>query len=88
MKLQIDLPDELATRLQSRAEEAGVSVDVLVRDGVQRVLDDEYREKTEEEILASIRRGILDAKAGRTRPIAELWAELDEIDRQWEAGEL
>lgn len=50
-------------------ENSRVEVIVLVPEAIERDEDDEPKEK----ILESLRQSLQDAKAGKTRPIAELW---------------
>ncbi|XGV99559.1 MAG: hypothetical protein ACAF41_11550 [Leptolyngbya sp. BL-A-14] len=50
-----------------------VEVIVLVPDSVEQDEDDEPKAK----ILESLRQSLQDAKAGRTRPVSELWNSVD-----------
>jgi hypothetical protein len=57
----------------------GQTTDVLVPLSVWEALVESstVEDPDPEAIAASIERGLLDLKAGRTKPVAELWASLD-----------
>ncbi len=58
---------------------AGQTTDVLVPLAVWEALLENYdlENPDPESIAASLHRGLEDIKAGRTKPLAELWASLD-----------
>jgi hypothetical protein len=58
---------------------AGQTTDVLVPLAVWEALLENYEleDPDPEAIAASLHRGLEDIKAGRTKPLAELWASLD-----------
>ena len=75
-ELTLHLPDDVLERLQGEARHLNVSVDRVISTAIERYLSDDDDEPTEEEILESIRAGMLDALAGRVRPAREVMAEL------------
>lgn len=58
---------------------AGQTTDVLVPLAVWEALLENYEleDPDPESIATSLHRGLEDIKAGRTKPLAELWASLD-----------
>lgn len=79
--LTIEISDETFSQLKALADDAQISVNHLVNNLIQASLIDES-EPTEEEILQSIHRGMIQALNGEGRPAREV---LDEIDREYEA---
>ncbi|MBW4582221.1 MAG: hypothetical protein KME42_21865 [Tildeniella nuda ZEHNDER 1965/U140] len=65
---QLALDTPLVTNQNSRVE-----VIVLISEATESDEDDEPKAK----ILESLRQSLQDAKAGKTRPISELWDSLD-----------
>ncbi len=65
---QLALDTPLVVNQNSRVE-----VIVLIPEATESDADDEPQEK----ILESLRQSLQDAKAGRTRPVSELWDSLD-----------
>ncbi|MDX2076369.1 MAG: hypothetical protein SFZ02_08045 [bacterium] len=80
--LTIEIPDETFAQLKALADDAQLSVNHLVKNMIQANLLDDDDKPTEEEILQSIRRGMIQALNGEGRPAREV---LDEIDREYEA---
>jgi predicted transcriptional regulator len=79
--LTIEISDETFTQLKALADDAQISVNLLVNNMIQSNLVDDD-EPSDEEILQSIRRGMIQALNGEGRPAREV---LDEIDREYEA---
>jgi predicted transcriptional regulator len=77
--LTIHIPDEMFERLKSLADAENVSIEQVVINSIHDLTDDE---PTHAEILASIRKGMIQALNGEGRPAR---AVLDEIDREYEA---
>jgi len=75
--LTIEISDETYAELKAPADDAQMSVHHLVRNMIQANLLDEDDEPTDEEILQSIRRGMIQALNGEGRPARDV---LDEID--------
>lgn len=73
---KIEVPGEINEASQLILDESleeikpqKVEIDIWFRDDE----DEEYRERTKEEILDGIREGFRDCLTGNTRPIEELW---------------
>ncbi|MCL4256416.1 MAG: hypothetical protein KJ043_21855 [Anaerolineae bacterium] len=77
--LTIKISDELFERLKSLADAENISIEQVVIHSIEDLTDDE---PTHEEILASIRKGMIQALNGEGRPAR---AVLDEIDLEYEA---
>ena len=80
--LTIEISDETFAQLKALADDAQLSVNHLVKNIIQANLLDDDNEPTEEEILQSIRRGMIQALNGEGRPARDV---LDEIDGEYEA---
>jgi predicted transcriptional regulator len=75
LELKLRLSDEVLEYLQREAGKRNVSLDTVVSD----VLTDYFDDPSEEEILASIKRGMKQALQGEGRPAHEF---LDELERE------
>jgi predicted transcriptional regulator len=78
--ITIELPETLMALLQAEAEKQQISVNTLIQDAIMEYLygeEPEYEDTPDEEILAGLREALEDVKAGRIRPIEELFAEVD-----------
>jgi predicted transcriptional regulator len=78
--LQLELPEALTERLREVADERNLSLDKAVVEVLEDYFDgeDEMEDTPNEKILRDIKESFRDALAGRTRPIEELLAELDD----------
>jgi hypothetical protein len=76
------LSPEAVERLQEEAERQHVPLTDVVRDALQMYVADldepDYEDTPNEEILNDLREAFRDVFAGRTRPIEDLFAELNE----------
>jgi predicted transcriptional regulator len=75
VELKLSLSDEVLEYLRREAGSRKVSLDIVVSD----VLADYFDEPSEEQILASIKRGMQQALRGEGRPAHEV---LDELERE------
>ncbi len=78
--LTITLPKTLIERLKKEAEAQQRALDTVVEDVIEAYLteDEDWEEDSDEKILADLRESLEDMKAGRMRPIEELFAEIRE----------
>jgi predicted transcriptional regulator len=75
LDLKLSVSDEVLEYLQREAGKRKVSLDTVVSD----VLEDYFDDPSNEEILASIKRGMQQALRGEGRPAHEF---LDELERE------
>ncbi len=75
IELKLTLSEVVLTQLRDIAQQRGLSLDALVSEAIEDYLDD----PTDEEILASIKRGMQEALAGDVRPAHEV---LDELENE------
>jgi hypothetical protein len=81
MDIILTLKGDVADKLRAEAERQQIELAQLAQDAIATYLDDldeQVEDTPDEEIFASLREALEDVKAGRTRPIEELFAELDE----------
>ena len=75
------LPPKMMERLQAEAERQQLPLPELVRDAIETYLEEIeeiFEDTPDEKILADLKEALGDALAGRTRPIEELFAEVDQ----------
>jgi Arc/MetJ-type ribon-helix-helix transcriptional regulator len=83
--LTLSLTDEQRERAESQARERGyASPDEYLHDVVTDALDEaeqsDVDERTDDEILESLKTSLRQALRGEGRPIEELWKELEDGD--------
>ncbi len=71
VKISVDLPDEVADRLNDLAGTVKASPEALLLQAARAMLDDR------DDLMRSIARGLADGEAGRTVPHEEVMAEME-----------
>ena len=72
LEITLHVPDDVLHNLRQKAGERNVSLDVVVSE----LVAEHYEEPTEEEILAGIRQGMIDALSGNVQPADKVLVEI------------
>jgi hypothetical protein len=84
MRLEVTIPDHLASQAQRAASETGVSFDRFVADAVQLHLADDYDgPEPTPELIASLRKAQADVRGGKGRTMAQVEESLAAKKAAW-----
>lgn len=77
--LTIQIPDILEHQLRLEAQKLNLPLEEFVLQSLTQIVSTvDEDDEPEEVILSSLRQSLQDVKAGRVRPVSELWEGIDE----------